>query len=398
MNVPLLIAGRYLRSSESHGYSSVVTTVSFFGLVLGVVALMTVVSVMNGFDRELKSRILGAIPHIIVENVAEPALQQYTDKGDIDGLSSFQDTQVLVLSGRGNLLLNLYGVSPDEARANVSLSTAMLTGSLSSLTPSGTEILLGRSAARRLGLQPGDALTLVVPTISESGKVLRPVLKTVNYVGAFSLGSELDYLLGVMHVDGVAALKGQPPAIRVTMSDVLAAPAFAEQLRQAGFTVRDWTDHYGDFFSTVRMEKVMMFIVLSFVIAVASFSIVAGLSMSVDARRRDIAVLRTMGLSQREVLRLFFLQGSLITIAGVVVGFVLGLPLAFYAPELMAGVESVFGFSIIEGTYFDRIPTDPRWPDMVVIFIVATVIGCAATYYPASRAARLHPAEVLRYE
>ena len=169
-------------------------------------------------------------------------------------------------------------------------------------------------------------------------------------------------------------------------------------LRKDGYEVEDWTERYGDFFATVRMEKIMMFIVLTFVIAVASFSIVAGLSMLVDAKRREIAVLRTMGMCESDILRLFFVLGSMITSAGVSVGLVVGLPLAFYAPDVMAVFEAALGFSIVEGTYFDRIPTDPRLFDIVMIVLVTMLIGCLATLSPARRAARLAPAQILRYD
>lgn len=398
MNVPLFIARRYLKSSERHGYASLVTTVSFLGLVLGVVALTIVVSVMNGFDRELKSRILGAIPHIVVSGSSQEALTGFTSGRKVEAITTFKEQQVLLLSDTGSLLVRLYGISPEDESSASTLPAALRDVAIKIIGENRDAMLLGGSAARRLGLQHGDALTIVIPATGNSGNVLRPVLKTADYTGSFRLGSELDYLLAVMHVDTVSAMAGGEPDLRITMANVLEAPVLARDLQQSGFTVRDWTEDYGDFFTTVRMEKLMMFIVLSFVIAVASFSIVAGLSMSVDARRRDIAVLRTMGLSEFETLKLFFSQGALVTIAGVSMGIVIGLPLALYAPEIMGMVESVFGFSIIEGTYFDRIPTDPRLPDLLAIAVIATLIGCAATLYPALRASKLPPADILRYE
>ena len=187
-----------------------------------------------------------------------------------------------------------------------------------------------------------------------------PKLKQARFVGTFSLGSELDYRLGLMHLESLNRIVKKDQGVRITLDNIYAAPGINRQLSQAGYRVDDWTKRYGDFFATVRMEKVMMFIVLTFVVAVASFSIVAGLSMMVNAKRREIAILRTMGMGDRQVLELFFIQGSIVTLAGVFAGLIFGLPLAFYAPDIIAYLEGFFGFSIVEGTYFDRVPTDPR--------------------------------------
>jgi lipoprotein-releasing system permease protein len=258
--------------------------------------------------------------------------------------------------------------------------------------------VLGESAARRLGLLQGDRIRLIVPGLSESGRTLQPRIVSVELSHTFRLGSELDYSLAFMDVDDLTAITGRPADLRLTVHDLLEAPLHARQLNMAGIQAHDWTMRYGDFFRAVRMEKIMMFVLLSFVIAVASFSIVSGLSMLVDSKRRDIAVLRTMGMSERGVLGIFVIQGMLVAGLGVFVGLLLGLPLAVYAPEIMDFIYQFFGFSIIEGTYFDRIPTDVRTADVTSVILVALVISFVATLYPAIRAARLDPAAVLRYE
>ena len=400
------IARRYLRTRSGKGFSSLITVVSFVGLVLGVMALTVVVSVMNGFDRELKQRILGSIPHVIVVAADLDEVRSALAGSGGHTLAPFNESQVLLTAHGNNELTLVHGVEPGSGDPAL-LSAAMVAGSLDSLvgsskvgsdTTRSNTIILGQGLARRLQVAPGDQLNLIVPALSDSGALLRPRLEVVTLGGLFRLGSELDYRLALMHPGSLQALTGEPVGVRIQLEDLFAAPAISRQLRDAGFEVRDWTDSFGDFFEAVRLEKIMMFILLSFVIAVASFSIVSSLSMLVDAKRQDIAVLRTMGFPRRGVLRLFLLQGVGISVSGVIAGLLIGVPLALNIPGIMAWVDSVAGFSIVRGTYFDQIPTDVRAGDLVVIAGISLLISLAATLYPASRAAALEPARILRYE
>ena len=371
---------------------------SFVGLVLGVVSQMVVVSVMNGFDRELKSRLLGSIPHVFVEGANLESLSVSYAGIPVPVVTPFQEAEVLVVTDRASQLVTLQGLRPDMDTRVSNLPAAMIDVDLASVLPESNRVVFGASLARKLGLIRGDYVSLVLPVLSEGGKTIIPKLLKVQFIGSFSVGSELDYRLAVMHLDDLSHFIGKAPGLRITLEDIYQAPRLTRILREEGYLVEDWTERYGSFFETVRMEKIMMFFVLSFVIAVASFSIVAGLSMLVNTKRREIAALRTMGMNQSDILKLFFVQGSMITVAGVSVGLVLGLPLALYAPDVIGIFESALGFSLVEGTYFDRIPTDPRLPDTLTILIVATLIGCLATIYPARKAARLAPAEILKYE
>ena len=398
MNLSLYIAGRYLRSRSERGFASLVTTVSFLGLVLGVVSLMVVVSVMNGFDRELKSRILGVVPHVFVDGAnPKTLLTNYSDIV-VRAVTPFRELELLVVTGRGSQLVSVHGIRPELEEGASYLPAAMIDLDLAAITPGENQVIFGSSLARKLSLAPGDYVSLIFPIVSAGGKTIRSKLNTAQFIGSFSVGSELDYRMAVMHLDDLTHFDEQSPGARITLEDIYQAPTLARLLRQNGYQVVDWTERYGSFFETVRMEKVMMFVVLSFVIAVASFSIVAGLSMSVNSKRGEIAVLRTMGMKELDIMRLFFVQGSAITFAGVSVGFFIGLPLAFYAPHVIGVFESALGFSLVEGTYFDRIPTDPRLLDILMILSVTMLIGCLATLYPARKAARLAPADVLRYE
>ncbi len=384
---------RYYRSRSSNRFVSLVTLVSFLGLVLGVAALIVVVSVMNGFDRELKNRILGVVPHVVVEG-AMPS-----DLAGVQGQASpFKTAQVMLVTRNGSHLLTLFGIEPNKEDPDGVLAKAVGVEQMTLVTPDRFRIVLGSSIARRFGVQTGDRVNLVLPSISESGENISPRLFSATVVGAFSVGSEMDYRLGVAHVNQVSGLLDAPADVKLMLDNLFDAPRVAEQLQKAGFQTSSWVDEFGDFFRTVWMEKVMMFVLLAFVIAIASFSIVSGLTMLVATKRRDIAVLRTMGMTELGVLKVFLVQGVGLAAVGVTAGCLLGIVLATYAPFVMGLVEELTGFSIVAGTYFDQIPTDIRWLDILVIAVVTFVISFAATLYPSWRAAKLKPAMILRNE
>lgn len=393
MMVASMIGLRYTGSRSRKGFISLVSLVSFLGLVLGVVALIVVVSVMNGFDRELKQRILSAVPHMVVTGENPAVVSRALAGTGIESVSVFQEAQLMLIAPAGNSLVLVHGIDIESSPGH---HYAEIQAQLKRHQEGG--IVLGEGAARRLGLLPGDPVQLVVPAVSSTGATLRPRLAQALLLDTFSLGSELDYTLAYMAAADLAQVTRQPLDVRVTFDDLFSVPVHTRMLTGLGFQVEDWTLRYGDFFSAVKMEKIMMFVLLTFVIAVASFSIVSGLSMLVDNKRRDIAVLRTMGLSNGGVLGIFMLQGMLISGLGILTGVILGLPMAWFAPELMDYLARLSGISIIEGTYFNQIPTDVRPLDVGIVVLVALVISFLATLYPSVRASRLDPAVVLRYE
>jgi lipoprotein-releasing system permease protein len=398
VSVTTMIGLRYYRARSTNGFISLVTMVSFIGLVLGVIALVVVVSVMNGFDRELKQRILGAVPHVKVSNVAIGELEAELVGFSVKAITPFQESQVLILTSAGSHLVTVYGINPETEKEASILGQSMVSGELKDLRGPDLELMLGQSIARRYGLGIGESISLVVPVISSSGGTVKPRLYRARLVGTLSMGSELDHRLGLMHLPDLQKIAGENQVMRITLDDIFMAPLVEQQLEDSGYPVTSWTDQFGDFFRTVRMEKIMMFVLLSFVVAIASFSIVSGVTMMVATKRRDIAVLRTMGLSEWGVFRIFLVQGVGIGGAGVCTGLLLGVPLAFNIPSIMLFVDSVIGFSIVEGTYFSEIPSDVRLSDIVVIAIVTFTISFVATLYPSYRATKLHPAQVLQYE
>lgn len=402
MNVPWLVGSRYFGARGDDVYLSFISKVSLIGLVLGVVALTVVVSVMNGFDRELKYRILGAAPHVVVETTDPESLTAWVAGEDrVLGYAGFLRRSGVIMRGQANKLVSIYGIEP-EHEADVSiLPRHVIAGSLDDIEPGTNRVIVGRPLAFQLGLVEGDTLTVIVPEPSPSGNSVVPRIARVAVAGFFELDSELDYGLIVMHRSDLAlVIRGSRPTFRLTLENIFLAPSVAAELRTlSGVTaVSTWTEDYGDFFETVRMEKIMMFILLTLIVAIAAFNIVSGLAMMVRDKQADIAVFRTMGLSQAKVMQTFMIQGSMIGVAGTLIGLVIGIPLAFSISEVIAFFENLFGARMLAGTYFEQVPSDLRLLDLLAIAAVSLAISLAATLYPAYRASRLHPASVLRYE
>ncbi len=400
MKLPVWIGLRYSRSRKGSRYLSFVSGISFFGMLLGVIALTVVVSVMNGFDRELKYRILGVTPHIVIEPAAtESAESLLAGIAQVNGYARFIRRQGVVVNGHGSRLVSLFGVEPGREAAVSVLPEHMVSGSLSALEPGSHRVIVGRSLAMLLGVRLGDAMTVIVPQPGEQS--IRPRLLRLTLAGTFDLGSELDYQLFVLHGEDLAMLLGEPfRRIRVRLDDVFAAPRISRQLTNAGAArdAVDWTEEFGDFFKAVQREKTMMFVLLTLIVAIAAFNIVSSLSMMVKEKQADIAIYRTLGMTPGAVMGVFMTQGIVVGLLGTLLGLAVGIPLAFLIPDIVAAVEGMVGARMLAGTYFDRLPVDVRWPDLVIIALVSVGISVIATLYPAYQASRLQPASVLRYE
>lgn len=393
MKASAFIGLRYARSRGSR-FLSFMTWVSLLGLSLGVVALIVVVSVMNGFDSELKRRILGVVPHVLVQGVNIEELQQTPG---VEAVARFASLSGLLVKGSDSQLVQLHGIEPDREAEMSILPEHMVYGAISSLKDGG--IVLGQPLAYRLGLRPGDGMNILLPVLSEQQTVRTHVLN-VNLIGTFELNSELDYGLGLLDLETLSpALSTRDLGYRLRLDDIFKAPATSEHFAAIpGVVVSDWSAQYGDFFRTVKMEKVMMFLLLTVIVGIAGFSIVSSLSMLVKEKQFDIAVLRTCGLSSRGITMIFIIQGGVVGLLGVLLGVTLGLPLAHHITVVVSSLESLFGGRILAGTYFDSIPSDVRYLDVLIIVLVSLVISLVATIYPAIKAAGVRPAEVLRYE
>jgi lipoprotein-releasing system permease protein len=251
----------------------------------------------------------------------------------------------------------------------------------------------------------GDRLTMIIPEPSIDGNRVTPKIAKFQLVGTFELNSEVDYRLAFVNYAQLQQVVGEPNiGTRLRLADVFDAPGVSAEIATGLFSggrslkVTNWTDQYGDFFETVKMEKIMMFLLLSLIVAIAAFNIVSSLSMMVKDKRSDIAVLRTFGLSPGGIMRVFMIQGAVIGVMGVSMGTILGLLLANHITEIVGFFEELLGSRMLAGTYFDSVPSDVRYADIIIIVLVALMISFLATLYPAWRAASLQPAEVLRNE
>ena len=372
------------------------------GLSLGVMALIVVVSVMNGFDSQLKHRILGAVPHMVVKGRVD--IDALEHPGILQHAAFIQREGILMHRGR-NQMVAIYGVDPELEQQMSVIPEHMLQGSVLDLIPGEHKVLLGAPLARQLGLWPGDALSLLIPEPSKQGATVVPKFAKLIMAGTFELRSEVDYGLIIMHVTDLQTLLAiAEPDTRLKLSDVFLSPKIASLLiaaaESAGQSIQvdEWTARWGDFFETVRLEKIMMFILLTLIVAIAAFNTVSGLSMMVKEKQGEIATLRTMGLSSTGVMSIFVVQGTLIGLVGTVIGLVFGLPLAYHVTEVVGFFEDLMGNRMLAGTYFERVPTDVRLEDILMIVAVSMLISILATLYPAYRAAKVNPAEVLKAE
>jgi lipoprotein-releasing system permease protein len=408
--IPLLIGLRYTGARQKNNFISFISLVSVLGLMLGVAVLVIVVSVMNGFDRELRGRILGVVPHGIVTpgeganaHDRQAVVDMLSTVPDVLGTAPFLRTRGMLSAGGDVSIVEIYGVSPDhEDRVSI-IPQHMQFGKIKDLAPGTNTIVLGRGLAMQLGIFPGQSLTLILPESSSSGQMVRPRLVQVRLAGTFEVEAELDYTLALMNIQDLSGILDVSPALigtRIRFQDLLQAPARMAEINRllVGTATESWADQYGDLFSAVEMEKSMMFLLLLLIIAIASFNIISGLVMLVDEKKSDIAILRTLGISPGSVMAVFIIQGSILGVIGTTAGILAGTLLAINITDIVGFFENIAGQQVLAGTYFDSVPSELRINDLAVIALTSLVISITSTIYPAWRASTLHPADVLRYE
>jgi lipoprotein-releasing system permease protein len=385
-------------SRPGNRFLSFISLVSLLGMMLGVTALIVVVSVMNGFDSELKRRILGVIPHVVISGQVDPA--SIHDDQRIIASAPFISRSGLLLDGNSSQLVTLFGIDVMREQQMSIIPDHMIQGSMQDLGDAEHGVVIGRSLGYRLGVVPGDRLTLVIPEPSAGGSRFTPKIARLVLVGTFELDSELDYRLALLNISEMQRIVAAASVdTRLRLGNVFDAPQLSRLLARDGrIKTRNWTQQYGDFFETVRMEKIMMFVLLSLIVAIAAFNIISSLSMMVKDKQKDIAVLRTFGLSPAGVMQVFMIQGIVIGVAGILSGTLMGLALAYNITDVVGFFEELSGSRMLAGTYFDSVPSDVRYRDVLLIIVVAFLISILATLYPAWRAATLRPAEILRYE
>lgn len=409
-NIPLYIGLRYTRAKRRNQFISFISAFSLVGMALGVMALIIVLSVMNGFDREMKERILSVIPHGFVDQL--PALKDWqtlsakvNQHPQVVASAPYIASSAMVSYADGVEAIELQGILP-EAEAQVSIvEQRMLVGSMAQLQPGEYGIVMGRLLASRLMLTPGDKIRLTSPEINITPMGAFTRSRSFTLVGVFEVGAQVDSTLALIHVQDAQKFLRKPgvQGLHVKTENMFAAARVMGELRaQLGddYRVKDWSQTQGSLFQAVKMEKIVVGSLLMIIIAVAAFNIVSSLVLMVADKRSDIAVLRTMGVSARQVMAIFIVQGSAVGFFGTFIGTVIGCIVASALTPIMSALESLFGMQVFdpEVYFISQLPSVLLWQDVVFICGIALLLSFIATLYPAYRASQIEPAEALRYE
>jgi lipoprotein-releasing system permease protein len=413
--VPVFVGLRYSLAREHSFFVSFITWVSLVGVALGVAALITVLSVMNGLESELRTRLLSLTAHASLNAGGVPIgnwgarIQELRGAPGLKGAAPFLDTDAMLSRPPSMSGAIVRGIDPVLEAQVSSIADAMREGKLSDLTPGSNRIILGRMLAYQLQVGLGDSLTVMIPGNAASaggGDSIVPRLRDFTVAGVFEVGlQEHDSVLALVNLQDAEALRGLdgPTGIRLKFDDVLKAPQLARSAAARlapGLQVRDWTEDNEAYFRAIRIEKTMMGLILMLIVAVAVFNIVATLVMVVNDKRTDIAILRTLGLSPRGVIAVFMTQGVLIGWIGAAAGVALGLALACNVDVIVPFLEQAFGFHFMDPDvyYISGLPSEVHPGDVGRIGVAALILTFVATVYPALQAARTQPAEALRYE
>lgn len=411
----LFVGLRYTRAKRRNHFISFISLTSMIGIGLGVAALIVVLSVMNGFQEELRSRILGVASHLQITG-ANNTLDNWPGivasvkhAPHVQAAAPYIMAQGMLSYGQAVQGAIVRGVLPADEDKVADLGAHMRAGQLSDLRPGEFGIVLGAELAQSLGVIMGDKVVLLAPQGQFTPTGVVPRIKQFKVVGLFQIGMyEYDAGMALIHMDDAAKLYRMNDAVsgvRLKLDDLFEAPAISRQLAnqlstQGNFFISDWTEQHANFFRAVQMEKRVMFIILALIVAVAAFNIVSTLVMAVTDKRADIAIMRTFGASPRSIMQIFIVQGALIGVIGTVVGAIVGVIIALNIQTIVPFIEHVFGVQFLakDVYYISDLPSHLEWFDVTVITVMSFVLSLLATLYPSWRAAKTNPAEALRYE
>jgi lipoprotein-releasing system permease protein len=411
--IELFIGLRYTRAKRRNHFISFISMISMLGIMLGVVALIVVLSVMNGFHKEVRERILGMASHATISAVsgglADWRRVQSEAKlhPDVIGTAPYVEGQGMLINGQRVSGVLFRGILPEQEAAVSDVVSAIKQGSIADLEAGSYGIVLGRELALVLGVGVGDRVTLVTPQVNVTPAGIMPRLKRFTVVGVFEVGMG-DYdrnvaLLDIKDAAKLMRLKEDVTGIRLKLKDLYQAPRISRELAvgMGGYyRISDWTMQHRNFFAALQTEKRMMSIILSLIVAVAAFNIVSTLVMVVTDKQADIAILRTLGASPGTIMGIFITQGATIGFVGNILGMFGGLLLADNVEMIVRRIEELFHINFLDPSiyYISELPSDPQLQDILTIGITAFAITLLATLYPAWRASRVQPAEALRYE
>ncbi|MCX7266630.1 MAG: lipoprotein-releasing ABC transporter permease subunit [Limnohabitans sp.] len=401
------------RTTRRNGFISFISGVSMLGIGLGVAALVIVLSVMNGFQKEVRDRMLSVVSHIEVLAVdgnalsdVNQTLHQVRQHSQVVGAAPFISAQALLARGEDMKGVMVRGIDPALEPGVIDLAPEVRTESLSHLVAGQFGVVLGVDLARHLGLRVGDPVTLIAPSGQVTPAGVLPRLKQMTVVGTFNSGHyEYDSALVMVHVQDAARifrLEG-PTGIRLKIRDLHQARAVAADLAQmltGPLALRDWTQQNKTWFAAVQVEKRMMFIILTLIVAVAAFNLVSTLIMSVTDKRADIAILRTLGASPGSIMAVFVVQGAMVGVMGTLGGLLLGLLIANHIDVIVPALEGLFQASFLPKDIYliSHMPSDPQSADILPVVLISLALSFVATLYPSWRASQVNPAEALRYE
>ncbi|WP_201527538.1 MULTISPECIES: lipoprotein-releasing ABC transporter permease subunit [Psychrobacter] len=406
----LFIGLRYTRAERSNRFISFISLISMIGLTLGVAVLITVLSVMNGFDRELKTRILGMVPQAtvsateVIGDWKQLADRIKEEDPEVAAVAPFIQLQGMLTSNGQVAGIMVTGVDP-EYEKNVSIINEHMTeGSIDTLQSGDFSIVLGEEMVQSLGLRLGDKVTLVLPEASPSPAGVIPRFKRFTLTGIFSISPEVDSLMAFIPMNDAAKLLRLPEGaqgIRLKLNDIFTAPIAAQKAAAIApdhLYPNDWTQTHGNLFGAIQMEKAMVGLLLFLIILVAAFNIVSSLVMLVTDKKADIAILKTFGASPRLITQIFMVQGVVIGFIGTIAGTILGIIFALSIGDILGWINQSFGLHLFDAYFINYLPSELRLVDVVLITGASFVLSFLATIYPARRAAKIQPAQTLRYE
>ena len=406
-----MIGLRYVRAQRRNHFISFISMSSMIGVALGVMALITVISVMNGFEKELKDRILGMASHAVIEELNglkdwQLVINNIKDHPEIVGAAPYFHAEGMLTKDKIVNGVIIRGILPHEETNVAIVAEKMIEGDLNDLKSTEFNIILGAELVRKLNLEIGDKVTLVAPQANFTPAGILPRLKRFTLIGIFEVGMhEFDGGLALIHMDDALRLfrKSNPTGIRLKTNNILKAPTISREIASqlsSKYWVIDWTQRHSNFFRALKTEKTVMFVILTLIVAVAAFNIISTLVMAVSDKQSDIAVLRTLGASPKSILKIFIIQGTIIGAIGILLGVIGGVWLASNIETLVPALENMLGYKFLSPDvyYISDLPSDMHWSDVILISVVSFALCLLATIYPAFRAANTLPAEALRYE